>query len=154
MFSTTPFRAPATVVDLALILLVAGCGPDAAPSTETQAAQAAEAQPSESGDELVPIPRPEGERAIGARLREYQIEVTRDTVPAGEVEFHVVNGGTTTHWLIVRDDTLFSGTPHLLPGETAVMRVELSPGEYQLVCTIRDEFDHITEGMKRSLTVL
>lgn len=102
---------------------------------------------------LLPIPQPEGAGAVGARLREYRIELTRDTVPAGEVEFHVINSGTTAHWLIVRDDTLFVGTPHLQPGDSAILRVDLSPGEYNLVCTIRDEFDHISEGMRNTIVV-
>jgi hypothetical protein len=131
-------------IALALMLLLAGCGEtaeDSAPAEQPPTASA------EAADQpFLPLPQPAGERAIGARVWEYQIEVTKNEIAAGPVEFHVVNAGSTEHWFIVRDDVLFEGTPHLLPGDSAVLRVELEPGEYRLVCTIRDEFDHISEG--------
>ena len=148
--SVPAVRSMRTLVPIAfaVLLFLPACG-DAAeepapaaqsPAATTQVAERAANRP------LLPLPQPEGERAVGARVWEYQIEVTRNEVPAGPVEFHVVNAGTTEHWFIVRDDALFEGTPHLLPGDSAVLRVELEPGEYRLVCTIRDEFDHISEG--------
>jgi iron uptake system EfeUOB component EfeO/EfeM len=137
------------------MLLAAGaCGGGAdGAAADGQQQESASVSERSAGHPLLPMPEPPGERSIGARIWEYQIEVTKDTVPAGEIEFHVVNAGTTEHWLIVRDDTLFEGTPHLLPGDSAVLRVTLQPGEYNLVCTIRDEFDHISEGEREFLVV-
>lgn len=135
-----------------LILLLAGCsaadgGTDAENTEQPPVTQEGESGPRE------PLPRPEGENTVGARIFEYEIEVTRDTVEAGEITFHVVNAGTTEHWLIVRNETEFFGTPHLMPGESAVLTVTLEPGDYHLVCTIRDEFDHISEGERRDFVV-
>lgn len=110
------------------------------------------AEPSAQGPREA-LPGPQGENAVGARIYEYEIEITRDTAEAGEIEFHVVNAGTTEHWLIVRGEDEFFATPHLMPGEAAILRVTLEPGEYQLVCTIRDEFDHISEGERRDFVV-
>ncbi|MQA91723.1 MAG: hypothetical protein GEU90_16125 [Gemmatimonas sp.] len=143
---------------ITLIALV-GCGP-AADGAASEAGETEEAEDvstvtasSNAREPRLPLPQPTGERAVGARIWEYQIEVTKDTVPAGETEFHVVNAGRDEHWLIVRAEGLFEATPHLLPGDSAVLRVDLQPGEYTLVCTIRDEFDHISEGERRSFVV-
>jgi hypothetical protein len=141
-------------IGIMLPIAACGTGADGAPSDEPEVGETGvAAAPLQAEPPLIPLPRPEGERAVGARIWEYQIEVTEDTVPAGDIEFHVVNAGTTEHWFIVRTDELFEGTPHLLPGDSAVLRVNLEPGEYTLVCTIRDEFDHISEGERESFVV-
>jgi hypothetical protein len=106
---------------------------------------------SRGGTAHLPLPMPTGERQVGARLYEYAIDLTRDTVPAGEIEFHVVNAGTTAHLLMVRSDEVFSATPHLEPGDTAVLRVTLPPGEHTVICIVRDEYDHPSEGMVRRI---
>jgi hypothetical protein len=144
-------RASAGLLVLLLTALTA-CG-EGAEGRSGDALAEDHLQTSGAGEKLLPLPRPTGERQIGARLREYTIDLTRDTVPAGEIEFHVVNSGTTTHFLLVRNQTTYAPTPHLPPGDSAVLRVELVPGEYQVVCLIRDEFDHLGEGMRRTLVV-
>ncbi|MEX2584257.1 MAG: hypothetical protein WD766_13370 [Gemmatimonadota bacterium] len=141
---------------LGLVLLLQGCATEdartAADPIEDPPATASVDQ--EPGGPRFPLPQPAGERAVGARIWEYRIELTRDTVQAGEVEFHVVNAGTDEHWLIVRNAEFFDGTPHLFPGDSAVLHVVLEPGDYTIVCTIRDEFDHISEGERVSFVVL
>lgn len=106
-----------------------------------------------SGSDAIPLPRPTGDRQIGVRLREYRIEMTRDTISAGEVEFQVVNAGTTMHLFVVRKSDYYEITPHLLPGESNVLKVRMEPGDYQILCTVRDEFDHYSEGMNGHLIV-
>jgi plastocyanin len=142
---------------IVLLPLLAGCNSGEA-SSEIQLPKVARlpaVTPSSTAAEreAIPLPMPTGERQIGVRLSEYRIEMTRETVPAGEVEFQVVNAGSTTHYLLVRSNDVYSMTPHLPPGDTAVMRVVLEPGEYEYICTIRDEFDHTSEGMRGQLVV-
>jgi plastocyanin len=154
MSTTTRRCLDALTVVLLLPLIACGTGEEAAvPDAGAALERAGPAVGSGSGDRQLSLPRPTGERQIGARLLEYRIELTRDTVPPGEVEFHVVNAGTTTHYLLLRGGEAFASTQHLPPGDSAVLSVFLAPGEYQLVCTIRDETDHISEGMRRQLVV-
>lgn len=136
-----------------LLLLLGGCdGGTDAPIGE--AAPAAEAVPAEEDDQnLAPIPQPAGENAVGVRIHEYEIGLTRDTVPAGRLRFHVLNAGTTSHMFIVRNSDVYEATPHLVPGDSTVLEAELEPGEYNVLCAVRDEFDHISEGERRSLVV-
>lgn len=105
-------------------------------------------------DGLVPLPQPAGEGAVGVRLVEYRIDLTRDTVTAGPHRFHVVNAGTTSHMFIVRDQDNYSATQHLAPGDSTVLEVVLEPGEYNVLCDVRDEYSHLSEGMFRALVVL
>ncbi len=103
--------------------------------------------------EAIPLPRPTGDRQIGVRLSEYQIEMTKETVPAGEIEFQIVNAGKDMHYLMVNSAEVYSISRHLQPGDTTVMRVQLEPGEYDYLCGIRDEFHHYNEGMRGHIVV-
>jgi plastocyanin len=146
-------RVLATVLAL---VLVAGCdsGEAGAPPTPGERLPTLEAPvPAGHDRSLIPMPDPPGENRVGVRLSEYKIEMTKTRVPAGEVEFHVVNAGTTIHLLVVRNVEFYDLTPHLPPGDSAVLRVALTPGTYQYLCTVRDEFDHYSEGMRGELVV-
>jgi plastocyanin len=140
-----------------ILPLLAGCSSGEAshqtPVTEAPELPAVEPTSTAAEREAIPLPRPTGERQIGVRLSEYRIEMTKETVPAGEIEFQVVNAGSTIHYLVVRSDDVYSMTRHLPPGDTTVMRVDLAPGEYDYLCTIRDEFDHYSEGMRGHIVV-
>lgn len=145
---------------LVLVLpLLAGCAPDQADAGASTAAiegpPAIEAIVQPTEHPLLDIPQPTGERQIGVRLTEYRVEMTTFTVPAGDVEFHVVNSGNTTHALLVRSAAadVYSLTEHLTPGDSTVMTVSLAPGEYDFICPIRDEFDHYSEGMRGKIVV-
>jgi plastocyanin len=102
---------------------------------------------------LLPVPEPTGENEVGARIREYTIDLTTDTVSAGEIVFHVLNSGKTTHHLMIRNQETSSATQHILPGDSATLTVTLAAGEYTVLCTVRDEFDHISEGERRPFIV-
>lgn len=144
---------------LALVLpLLAGCAPDeagagtAAPIDNRPTAEAV-VEPDQ--DSAFNIPVPTDEHQIGVRLTEYRVEMTSFTMPAGDVEFHVVNAGRTTHALLIRSAAadVYSLTEHLTPGDSTVMTVTLAPGEYDFICPIRDEFDHYSEGMRGKIVV-
>jgi hypothetical protein len=136
-----------------LFLTVAGCGAgdDEGGVAETAAPGPETPSVTSQFTPRQPMPEVTGENQVGARLYQYRIELTADTVPAGEVEFHVVNAGTTEHMLMVRSETVFASTAHLEPGETAVLRVDIPPGEHTVICIVRDEYDHPSEGMIRRI---
>lgn len=129
--------------------------PAVAGGAETTAAGvvADTALPSGTEHPLLPIPQPTGENEVGARIREYTIDLTTDTVAAGRIVFHVLNSGRTTHHLMVRNEENSSATQHILPGDSATLEVTLAPGTYTVLCTVRDEFDHISEGERRPFVV-
>ena len=138
---------------VAVPITLSGCDSGA----ETPAVEAAPAAEPDSDAEAsnarLPLPRPTGEDAIGARVYEYSIDLTRDTIDAGTVRFHVVNAGTTAHMFIVRDDDSYFATPHLVPGDSTILEIELPRGDYHVLCAVRDEFDHISEGERRDFVV-
>ena len=136
-----------------LLLLLGGCdgGSDTAVVETEQAAEAPSAE--EDDQDLAPIPQPAGENAVGVRIHEYEIGLTRDTVPAGRLRFHVLNAGTTIHMFIIRNADFYEATAHLVPGDSTILETELEPGEYNVLCAVRDEFDHISEGERRNLVV-
>jgi plastocyanin len=141
----------------ALVVLTA-CSGDAeeAPEVAATATEAISETELPQGTEhpLLPLPQPTGENEIGARIREYTIDLTTDTASAGEIVFHVLNSGRTTHHLMIRNEETSSATQHILPGDSATLTVTLEPGTYTVLCTVRDEFDHISEGERRPFVVL
>ncbi|HUE95580.1 MAG TPA: hypothetical protein VMN39_02925 [Longimicrobiaceae bacterium] len=150
-------RAGYTILSLFTVLLLAACdgdgrmpGIEAAPLSEPAPGTATETA-AESG--LLALPRPAGQNEVGVRLHEYEIDMTRDSVAAGDLRFHVLNAGTTSHMFIVRNADTYFATPHLVPGDSTLLEVSLEPGEYRVICAIRDEYDHISEGMRGTLLV-
>lgn len=153
----------ALLLTVALPLFATGCATDEAnggpavqanePVATTTATGTALVSPTEHP--LLPIPEPTGPGEVGVRLREYRIEMTTTTVPAGEVTFHVLNSGKTMHTLVIRKSETgeFSSTPQITPGDSALLTMDLAPGEYDYVCMIRDEYDHYSEGMRGTLQV-
>ena len=100
-------------------------------------------------------------------------------IPAGEHEIKVVNAGPQDHEVAIMKlepgkkpqdvvDWFFSGskdpppadpvggTAALSPGKEAIIRVNLTPGEYALYCFVEDVKDkkmHLEHGMMKQITV-
>lgn len=69
----------------------------------------------------------------------------------GRVTISLENTGSLAHNLrIVRGGSDVGGSPTFTGGETKSATVELTPGEYEIVCTVGD---HADLGMKGKLTV-
>jgi uncharacterized cupredoxin-like copper-binding protein len=93
-------------------------------------------------------------RNVSARLNEWRIELSRDSVSAGEITFLVTNGGTMEHAFEVEGEGIERETEHLAPGASATLSVELAPGRYQLYCPIEEEgLVHAAKGMRTVLYV-
>jgi uncharacterized cupredoxin-like copper-binding protein len=110
---------------------------------------------------------------VDATVKEMAIQLSSTTVPAGSVEFVVKNTGKEPHEFVVLKNDLngkklpMKGdkldedakglknvgeieTDKLKSGATETLKVNLTPGQYLIVCNIKD---HFKEGMKTDLTV-
>jgi plastocyanin len=89
----------------------------------------------------------EGPRTIDVNEYEFGFTLSKDTIPAGKVTFVMRNTGGLMH-----NFDLVGGRegPFLGPGQTATMSVELKPGMYLYVCSVKY---HAAQGMQGTLTV-
>jgi hypothetical protein len=111
---------------------------------------------------------------VNATLDEYGIRLDRDHVPAGPVRLAVTNTGSRGHEVQVypkrtgddhdemEGDRLEEGAVGrlmmVLPGQTLVLDVDLTAGDWELGCHLLDSengrrFDHYDRGMKTALSV-
>jgi len=121
-------RLLAAVLALTALVLLAGCG-GSAPS-----------QPSGS---------------IKVTMTEFKFDPSTISAPSGKVVFFLVNAGTTSHDLIIRDSSgnRVSGAASELvsAGDSFVFTVSnIAAGTYTFFC---DQPGHEASGMKGTLTV-
>jgi plastocyanin len=93
------------------------------------------------------------QRQVAVRLVEWAVEISADTVPAGEITFQVMNSGTLNHAFEVEGQGVEEETPIVQPGGTATLTVTLEPGTYQLYCPVQAEYNHEQQGMTNTLVV-
>jgi plastocyanin len=147
-------RGPVAALALALGLLSA-CGGDeggsddtaaTTTSTSTETTTESSSAASESSD------AGSGEvETITATEADFSITLDGDTLPAGDYEIEVVNGGDATHDLVVeRDGEDVVGTDTIAPGESATLTVTLEAGEYVFYCSIGN---HRAMGMEVTVQV-
>jgi plastocyanin len=112
----------------AVALLVAGCGGGGSGS----------AQPAGS---------------IKVTLTEFKFDPSTISAPSGKVVFYLVNAGTTSHDLIIRDSSnnRIDGSELISAGDSFVFTVNSIPaGTYTYFC---DQSGHEASGMKGTLTI-
>jgi plastocyanin len=120
-------RALAAAV-AAVALLLAGCGGGGSGS----------AQPAGS---------------IKVTLTEFKFDPSTISAPSGKVVFYLVNAGTTSHDLIIRDSSnnRIDGSELISAGDSFVFTVNSIPaGTYTYFC---DQSGHEASGMKGTLTI-
>jgi uncharacterized cupredoxin-like copper-binding protein len=79
---------------------------------------------------------------------EFKIAAVPTDLKAGEITFGVKNGGKIPHDLAIKGT---ADKTELIPaGGTAVLKVRLKPGKYELYCSVPG---HEAAGMKLSITV-
>lgn len=109
---------------------------------------------------------------VSGHVKEWEVVVETDEVPAGEITFRIENQGSIEHeFLVVRTDVdpgdipvegdrfseeqesifMVDEIPEYAAGTTEELTVTLEPGVYQLVCNIAG---HYTAGMYTKLTVV
>jgi plastocyanin len=73
------------------------------------------------------------------------------TLPAGPTTLNVTNTGTTEHSLEVEGQGVEAAIePHLQPGASGTLQVELEPGTYEFYCPVPG---HREGGMTLAVTV-
>lgn len=98
-----------------------------------------------------------GPSSVTGEVTEWEVNVDKDSVPAGEVTFTITNNGTIEHeFLVVKTDLAAGEIPvdgdhfsenldsisvideigEYAAGTTEALTVTLEPGNYQLVCNI------------------
>jgi uncharacterized cupredoxin-like copper-binding protein len=91
--------------------------------------------------------------SIKVTLTEYKFDSSSIDIPSGKAVFFVVNGGSLSHDMVIRDSSKhrIAGTDLLSPGDSAVLTVDsISAGKYTYLC---DQPGHEGSGMSGTLTV-
>jgi uncharacterized cupredoxin-like copper-binding protein len=106
---------------------------------------------------------------ITATLKEYSIELSAETAPAGPMIFTVTNAGTMVHEFVVlktdvqaadlpvasgevnEDDyTSMGEVADLAAGTSGTLSATLTPGHYAIICNLSG---HVAQGMAIDFTV-
>lgn len=91
--------------------------------------------------------------SIKVTLTEFKFDPPTVSAPSGKVVFYLVNGGTTSHDMVIRDsaNNRIDGSELISAGDTIVFTVNTIPaGTYTYFC---DQAGHEASGMKGTLTV-
>jgi plastocyanin len=91
--------------------------------------------------------------SIKVTLTEFKFDPATVSAPSGKVVFYLVNAGTTSHDLIIRDSSnnRIDGSELISAGDTFVFTVSSLPaGTYTYFC---DQSGHEASGMKGTLTI-
>jgi uncharacterized cupredoxin-like copper-binding protein len=106
--------------------------------------------------ELAAVEGQEGTTGVAAAgtvevsLVEFEMQMA-DTVAAGTVTFNITNNGTMEHSFEIEGNGVEEELePHLQPGESATLTVDLAPGTYTVYCPVSD---HRSRGMELTFTV-
>ncbi len=102
---------------------------------------------------VMPAARRDDTSPVGVRLSEWKLDLSRLTVPAGEVEFTVTNGGTMAHAFEIEGQGLEKELDPIKVGGSSTLRLTLPPGTYEVYCPI-DSGSHEKMGMIGHLEVL
>ena len=92
-------------------------------------------------------------QTVAVKGSEYKFEPGNVVVRGGggQIQIELENTGSLAHNLrVFKGGSDIGGTPTFTGGETEGAKVQLEPGEYEIVCTVGD---HADLGMKGKLTV-
>ena len=125
---------------------------------------------------IVPVLTACGPARVDAALTTYKIALDKNSVPAGEVTFHIHNDAAdlTHEFVVFKTDfpedqlpltaegivdeeasgiTLIDEAEDIEPGMSTDLTVTLESGNYVLVCNVDSTELHYTHGMHTSFTV-
>jgi plastocyanin len=91
--------------------------------------------------------------SIKVTMTEFKFDPDSINAPSGKVVFFLVNGGTASHNLIIRDSAgkRISGSNLVSAGDSLVFTVDsIAAGTYTIFC---DQPGHEGSGMKGTLTI-
>src|SRR5215212_2904905 len=99
-------------------------------------------------------PNPSGKPvAVTAKLSEWKVQLSAETVTAGPVAFTVTNSGSIPHALEVEGQGLEQQTVLLQPGSSTTLTLTLGPGTYEVYCPVGED-SHKKLGMETHLKVM
>jgi len=119
------------VLCVVLLAGIASCSKDHYAEAATSVAGA---QPGSAAE--TPAMQREGASSVSVRLLEWKLELSQLTVPTGEIEFTVTNGGTMLHAFEVEGQGVEKELEPIKVGATSTLRLTLPPGTYELYCPI------------------
>jgi len=91
--------------------------------------------------------------ALSAKLSEWRVELSQPSIAAGVVTFTVTNAGSVPHAFEVEGQGLEKETEVIAPGATAMLKLTLKPGNYDVYCPVGgDSHKHL--GMETHLKVV
>ena len=96
-------------------------------------------------------PQPSG--SIKVTMSEFKFDPATISAPSGKGVFYLVNAGTTSHDVIIRDSSnnRVSGSELVSAGDAIVFTVDtIAAGTYTIFC---DQSGHEASGMKGTLTI-
>jgi hypothetical protein len=165
----SPFRPACSVVFLVTLAIV-GC--ESRSHDETTARQKAATRQRDSAAVIGPAgPGPaatsarqpsvgEATSKVRVVLTEWRIRLSPDTVPSGQVTFHIVNRGKEEHTIELEPlsggDDLNREGDEIPPGEVATLTYDLPPGTWSVDCPISSRSangSHSRRGMRNTLVV-
>ena len=91
--------------------------------------------------------------SIKVTLTEYSFDPSTINAPSGKIVFYLVNAGTVSHDMIIRDSSnhRVDGSELISSGDALVFTVDqIAAGTYTFYC---DQTGHEASGMKGTLTV-
>lgn len=133
-----PRRRPArAVAAIGLLAALTACGGSDADDTDMRVDAGAVMDTTPGGTAAPPtLPSLAGDsrRQTTVTLREWEVALADDALPAGEVTFQAMNTGTAPHALAVQGPDIDARTEPIEPGGTAALTLQLAPGTYRLFC--------------------
>jgi uncharacterized cupredoxin-like copper-binding protein len=102
-----------------------------------------------TGEGATPMAGAMGE-SVAVSLTEFAIDMPNE-LPAGPTTFEISNDGTVEHSFEIEGQGIEEELePHLRPGASDTLTVDLAPGTYEVYCPVDEHADH---GMRLELTV-
>ena len=90
--------------------------------------------------------------AVTAKLSEWKVELSPETVNEGPVTFTVTNAGSIPHAFEVEGHGIEQQTPLIQPGSSATLSLTLHSGTYEIYCPVGED-SHKKLGMETHLKV-
>jgi uncharacterized cupredoxin-like copper-binding protein len=90
---------------------------------------------------------------VSAKLSEWKVELSEDTIAVGTVTFRIANTGSIPHAFEVEGQGIEKKSVEIQPGSSVALTLTLKPGTYEVYCPEAED-SHKMLGMETHLTVV